>query len=68
MKRLLINGKSKEVEDSIQTVSQLLEHLNIPEGGTAVAVNNNLVKAIDRETKMIKSGDIITIITAAYGG
>lgn len=68
MKRLIINGETKLFPDEMLTVGQLLERLKIPAGGTAVAVNNVIVKALDRETKLLDSGDIITIITASYGG
>lgn len=68
MKNLTINGELKAIPDEINTVSELLEYLSIPEGGTAIAVNNQIVRASNRPTAMVKSGDRITIITAAYGG
>lgn len=64
---IIINGQMKEVAAG-STVAQLLETLNIPTAGTALARNETVVrKALYAET-MLQPGDRIEIIRAVAGG
>lgn len=64
---LTVNSQIQQVDGPI-SVAELLASMRIPAGGTAVAVNNRLVPATDRDTKMLSDGDNVVIIGAAYGG
>lgn len=66
--RIHINNNPKVIEETELSVSGLLEILGIKDNGTAVAVNERLIKKTDRLSTMISDGDDITIITAAFGG
>lgn len=64
---IIINGKDNEIAEG-STVAQLLEKLQIPTGGTAVACNDRVVrKALHKET-VLQDGDRVEIIRAVAGG
>lgn len=64
---VLINDKPTEVNTGT-TLAQLLENLNIPSNGTAVAVNGALAKRDAWPSATLNDGDKVLIISAAYGG
>lgn len=68
MKQLIINSQSKSVPDEVDTVQRLVEFLNIPTGGTGIAVNNRIIVTKNWNVAEINNGDNITIISAAFGG
>lgn len=68
MRVFIVNNKPVKTPDDVDTVSGLLKFLNIPEGGTATAINNKIVKASERNIHKLSDNDSITIISAAYGG
>ena len=49
-------------------VSLLAEELNIPAGGTAIAVNGAMVPRAGWNEKKLNDGDKVLIIRAACGG
>lgn len=51
-----------------QTVAQLMEEMQTPVQGTAVAVNGKVAKHADWDGLMLNEGDEILVISAAYGG
>lgn len=62
-----INGKDYSLPEG-STVAQLAAALNIPEKGTAIAVNNKIVLKQDWATTTLADSDNVTVISAAYGG
>lgn len=68
--KMKIEVNSVAIEFPVDTlnIGELLKHMDIPDAGIAVAVNNNIVKASERKTYNLKEGDKIIIIKAAYGG
>ena len=50
------------------TVATLLEGMNVPANGTAVAVNNRMVRRDDWGGHTLSDGDKVLLIKAAYGG
>lgn len=65
--KILVNNIETEVPDNCN-VSTCLEQCAIPFDGTAVAVNNSLVRHSNWSTHILKNGDSLTVISAAYGG
>lgn len=65
---LIINSESKIFKEPELTVAQLAEMRGISTQGTAIALNNRLVRHQQWASTILKDGDEITIITAAYGG
>lgn len=61
-----INGKNMATE--ADNVSLLAEELNIPAGGTAIAVNGAMVPRAGWNEKKLNDGDKVLIIRAACGG
>ncbi len=57
-----------ESPESVPTVASLLQEMNIPEKGTAVALNNRIVRRDDWAKQELAEGDKILLIKAAYGG
>lgn len=50
------------------TLRELLEWRHIPLQGTAVALNDKLVKRSQWDTIYLKDNDNIVVISAAFGG
>lgn len=63
-----INDKPVQLPDEEITVAELLSRRNHQAAGTAVAINNRLIPRDKHKTHYVKEGDIITIISAAFGG
>lgn len=66
--KITVNNSPKIIDEQYVTVSRLLEILGVKENGTAVAVNERLIRKDDRPSTSVSDGDAITIITAAFGG
>lgn len=66
--RITINNESVEISSDRIFLSELLEIRGIRQGGTAVAVNNRLIKHENWGLTPVNEGDAITLITAAFGG
>lgn len=62
-----INGQEHLIPDGL-TLAQLLEHLNTPERGIAVAKNDRVVKRAALAQEPVNEGDRIEIIKAVAGG
>lgn len=63
-----INDESANLPKDDLTVTELVKWKEINPQGTAVAVNDKLIKRDLWDSTIIKDGDDITIITASYGG
>lgn len=61
-----INGKNMATE--AHTLARLAGELEIPAGGTAIAVNGKMVPRTEWDGKTLNEGDKILIIRAACGG
>lgn len=64
---ITVNGQKRQSPDG-QTVGQLMEEMQTPVQGTAVAVNGKVAKRADWSGLTLKDGDEILVISAAYGG
>jgi sulfur carrier protein len=62
-----INGEEHDLPDGV-TVAQLLERVQAPERGIAVAKNDRVVRRSDFQEERISEGDRIEIIRAVAGG
>ncbi len=62
-----VNNQSKEISEN-SSVSQLLQQLNQPENGIAVAINQQIITKNNWETQEVLNGDDILIIQATQGG
>ena len=62
-----LNGRDHQLNIEM-SVAMLLEHLDIPCAGTAVAINNSIVPREQHDEHRIRSGDRIEIIRAIGGG
>ena len=64
---IMLNGRDHQLSIEM-SVAMLLEHLDIPPVGTAVAINNSIVPREQHGEQKIRSGDRIEIIRAIGGG
>lgn len=62
-----VNNKEHQFSASI-TLQEILEQLNIPTNGIAVAINQNIITKSDWSTTMIDQNQSILIIKATQGG
>lgn len=65
--RIILNGGEHELERE-GTVAELLEQLETPTAGTAVAVNSTIVPREDYAATVVREGDRVEIIRAIGGG
>lgn len=65
---IFLNDVPIEIPGELMTVKDLLKWKEIQEQGTAVAVNDKLIKHDQWPVKNLKELDRITIINAAFGG
>lgn len=64
---IIINDQKREVTENA-SLALVLEELNIPSKGTAVALNGKIAKRESWGETILKPSDNIVIISAAYGG
>lgn len=64
--RFKLNGK--ESESNASTIAELLEELNLPQTGIAVALNDSIVRRDDYARTPLAAGDEVEIIRAVQGG
>jgi sulfur carrier protein len=65
--RATINGALRDLPDGL-TIGRLLETLDVPRGGVAVARNQHVVRRGEYDTDRIAEGDHVEIIKAVAGG
>jgi len=65
--KLTVNGDERDVAEGI-TVEVLLQVMNVPPSGTAVARNSSVVKRSEQRATALEPGDRIEIIRAVAGG
>jgi thiamine biosynthesis protein ThiS len=64
---IVLNGREHQLGMEIP-VGKLLEQLDIPHVGTAVAVNSSIIPREQLHEHRIKNGDTVEIIRAIGGG
>lgn len=65
---ITVNGRMTSLPDEIRNINQLATYLKLKPQGTAIAVNQHLVTKDKWEITFIKEGDVLTVISAAFGG
>ena len=65
--QLVINGEDTSLE-SITTVSNLIEYLDLEHGKLAIEINQEIVPRSQFDTYCLADGDVIEIIQAIGGG
>lgn len=66
--KITLNNEPVIVDESCQTLNDLLELRNIPKNGVAIAVNNKLIARTQWTSKILKPEDDVVVITATFGG
>lgn len=66
--KITVNNKEIDLPADEITIKSFLNMRDIPENGTAVSVNDNLVCHDCWESVTLREGDKVLIISAAYGG
>ena len=66
--RITINNQPFDLSNDYATVAELIQIRGVKSGGTAVELNNKIVKHDDWEITRLQEGDCVTIISAAFGG
>ena len=65
---ITINNQPVELTGEYITIAQLMTERGVKSGGTAIALNNRIVRHENWETTKLNEGDSITLISAAFGG
>ena len=63
--KINVNDQPRDIREG-STIADLLT--DIPEEGTATALNGRFISRDARQTAILHEGDEVTIISAAYGG
>lgn len=66
--KLIINGEISFFDLPEVTIEKILALRGFPAAGTAVAVNNKLVRKENWSMYKLREDDSMTIISAAFGG
>lgn len=66
--RITINNQDIDLTSDYLTIAELMKERGVKAGGTAVALNNKIVKHENWEITRLQEGDSVTIISAAFGG
>ncbi len=62
-----INGTERQVPDGAMLI-EVIEELEVPAAGVAVAVNGAVVRRADWPTTPLADGATVEVLTAAQGG
>lgn len=65
---ILLNDNPVVLPNDYMTVEDLVKWKEIPSQGTAIAVNNKLIKQEKWSITKLNDQDQITVISAAFGG
>lgn len=65
---IFINDLPVVTPNDNMTVADLVKWKDIPAQGTAIAINDHLIKQDQWPVKQINEFDRITVISAAFGG
>ncbi len=65
-KKIVVNNEETLVD--YNSVLELAQHLQLPERGVALAVNNKVVPRTAWAETMLNENDNVTIIKATFGG
>lgn len=66
---ITIYVNKKEISVAANTnILQLLQHINSPQKGIAVAIQENIVSHTNWKTQLLKDKDNVLIIQATQGG
>ena len=63
--KINVNNQPRDVAEG-SSLADLLE--GIPEEGTATALNGKFISRNTRQTTILRDGDEVVVIRAAYGG
>jgi len=65
---IIINQQSKDIPDQCSLQQLVTQVLNIPPGGLAVAVDQNVIPQCDWSAYILKPTDKVMLIRATQGG
>lgn len=65
---IYINDNPERLPNDYMTVADLVKWKEIPSQGTAIAINNKLIKQEQWSVKSLQDQDHVTVISAAFGG
>lgn len=63
-----LNNHEMHLPADVETLAELAAHQGIPSGGTAITVNNKIIRREKWAETILKEGDSVVVITAAFGG
>ena len=63
--KINVNKQPRDIAEG-STIADLLK--DIPEEGTATALNGRFISREARQTAILREGDEVVVISAAYGG
>ena len=66
--KLIVNQKEISIGSQHITLAELVEQIQLPPVGIAIAVNNKVVRKADWGSTVLRDGDCLTVITAVCGG
>lgn len=65
---ITINDNPVKLPNDFMTIYDLVKWKDIPSQGTAIALNNKLIKQELWPVTKLNENDVVTVISAAFGG
>lgn len=65
---IIFNDQNLQTPNDYMTLEDLAKWKNIPQQGSAIAVNDRLIRKDKWGVTQLKDMDRVTVITAAFGG
>jgi sulfur carrier protein len=66
--RLLINGEIREAPGGLATVADLATWLDLPEFGSAIELNGEVIRRADHPTTLLREEDWLEVVRLVGGG
>lgn len=65
---IFINGEAREIEEGVDTISGLLEALNLPTQRIAIELNRNVIRKQEWGSTEISEQDKVEVVHFVGGG
>lgn len=66
--KIQLNNQLLELPVEVTTAASLIKWKGFPADGTALAINNRLIRRAMWASAQLQEGDRVTVISAAFGG
>jgi thiamine biosynthesis protein ThiS len=66
--KVYINGEARDIPDHLITLADLATWLDLPAFGSAVELNDEVIRRLDHPATPVKDGDRLEVVRLVGGG